>query len=351
MASVTDIGTLVNPLSGPVFGGPIGWGAAVRDALNSSDVSVDTRIANHAAAADPHPTYLQTAEGDARYSVLAHNHAGTYDPAGTANSVLAAHEAAADPHAAYQKESEKGAVNGYAALDAGGKVPTTQLPAVGVTDHGALTGLLDDDHTQYQLRTEKGQANGYAELDATGKVPAAQVGVVASPPEVGIQDAPPPAPIEVVLWVDPNDFQGDSGWQGFDARYINADGDTINGTLYVKHPTPTGQALGEMEPRADGGFTFIYKNSAGTRTIALVLNNGVAAWAPLTALEGFVAQNGFGGATTFEITKAGAVRVVAAPTAADHAANKAYVDGKVATATISSTAPASPVTGQLWATP
>jgi hypothetical protein len=161
----------------------------------------------------------------------------------------------------------------------------------------------------------------------------------------------PPATPEIVLWIDPNDFQGDSGWQGFDARYINSNGDTIKGTLFVQAATPTGQALGEIEPRADGGFTFIFKNSAGTRTVGLVINNGVAAWVPLTTLEGFIAQNGFGGATTFEITKAGAVRVIAAPTAADHAANKAYVDGKVATATISSTAPASPVTGQLWATP
>lgn len=157
-----------------------------------------------------------------------------------------------------------------------------------------------------------------------------------------------PAPLDLILWVDPNDFQGDSGWQGFDQRYINADGDTINNTLYVKHPTPTGQALGEMEPRADGGFTFIYKNSAGTRTVALVLNNGVAAWAPMALLEGVVAQNGFGGATTFEITKAGVVRVIAAPTAADHVANKAYVDGRVV---ISASAPASPTTGLLWATP
>jgi microcystin-dependent protein len=70
MASITDIGTLTNPLSAPEFGGPSGWAAAVRDVLNSSDVTVDTRIANHAAAADPHPNYLQTAEADARYVEL-----------------------------------------------------------------------------------------------------------------------------------------------------------------------------------------------------------------------------------------------------------------------------------------
>lgn len=44
--------------------------------------------------------------------------------------------------------------------------------SVGVTDHGALTGLGDDDHTQYQLRSEEDAANGYAGLDASGVVTA-----------------------------------------------------------------------------------------------------------------------------------------------------------------------------------
>lgn len=43
---------------------------------------------------------------------------------------LTAHAAAADPHAGYQKETEKGAVGGYASLDAGGTVPDAQLPLV-----------------------------------------------------------------------------------------------------------------------------------------------------------------------------------------------------------------------------
>lgn len=150
MASITDIGSLTDPLAGPVFGGPSGWAAAVRDVLNSSDITVDARIAAHAAAADPHPTYLQTAEGDARYSLTSHNHSGTYDPAGTASSAVSTHAAAADPHTGYQKESEKGAASGYAPLDASGKVPSANLPTI-VTDHGTLTGLADDDHPQYAL--------------------------------------------------------------------------------------------------------------------------------------------------------------------------------------------------------
>jgi hypothetical protein len=53
------------------------------------------------------------------------------EAAGTAAAAVAAHAAAADPHAGYQLESEKGAANGYASLDAGGKVPSAQLPAAG----------------------------------------------------------------------------------------------------------------------------------------------------------------------------------------------------------------------------
>ena len=73
---------------------------------------------------------------------FAHNHAqgdvtnlvsdlAGKEAAGTAASQVAAHAAAADPHTGYQKESEKGVANGYASLDAGGLVPSSQLPASG----------------------------------------------------------------------------------------------------------------------------------------------------------------------------------------------------------------------------
>jgi len=55
----------------------------------------------------------------------------------------------------------------------------------GVSDHGALTGLLDDDHTQYHtdargdarypLLTSLGANNGIATLDSSGKVPSSQL--------------------------------------------------------------------------------------------------------------------------------------------------------------------------------
>jgi hypothetical protein len=55
-----------------------------------------------------------------------HAHAGVYEPAGA----VSAHEATADPHTGYQREAEKGQASGYASLDAGGKVPSAQLPSV-----------------------------------------------------------------------------------------------------------------------------------------------------------------------------------------------------------------------------
>jgi hypothetical protein len=50
-----------------------------------------------------------------------------------------------------------------------------------VTDHGALTGLLDDDHTQYQKESEKGAVSGYAPLDASGDIEFARLPVGTTP--------------------------------------------------------------------------------------------------------------------------------------------------------------------------
>ena len=49
------------------------------------------------------------------------------------DSDIATHAAAADPHTIYQLESEKGNANGYPDLDAGGKVPQAQLPLIALT--------------------------------------------------------------------------------------------------------------------------------------------------------------------------------------------------------------------------
>jgi hypothetical protein len=86
------------------------------------------------------------------------------DEAGTAAGLVSAHEATLDPHDAYALEADLGtaafldagtAVGDLVQVQAGGALPALDasallnLPASGVTDHGALTGLADDDHTQY----------------------------------------------------------------------------------------------------------------------------------------------------------------------------------------------------------
>jgi hypothetical protein len=58
--------------------------------------------------------------------------------------------------------AQKGAANGVAELDATGKVPSSELPAV--------TGFIPT--------AQKGAVNGVAELDATGKVPASELPAV-----------------------------------------------------------------------------------------------------------------------------------------------------------------------------
>jgi len=63
-------------------------------------------ISAHEAAADPHPTYLTSTEGNAAYSAAGHAHAGVYDPSGTAAAAITAHEAASDPHPTYLTSAE-----------------------------------------------------------------------------------------------------------------------------------------------------------------------------------------------------------------------------------------------------
>jgi hypothetical protein len=106
-----------------------------------------------------------------------HKHAMPANP-------VTAHEAAADPHTGYQKESEKGALNGYASLDAGGKVPDTQIPdaiardtelhaenhATRHAENGADEVLVED------LGTAGLTANRVPKTDGLGGLAIGQVG-------------------------------------------------------------------------------------------------------------------------------------------------------------------------------
>lgn len=81
--------------------------------------------------------------------------AGDLHPGYALDSDLAAHEAAADPHTGYQRESEKAAALGYASLDSSTLVPIAQIPtgstgttvSLGNHNHDAAYQPLDADLT------------------------------------------------------------------------------------------------------------------------------------------------------------------------------------------------------------
>ena len=87
-ASINDYGGAdPDRLDAPPLGGPDGWAAAVVAALDGDNTSVDTRIGNHEAAADPHPGYVTPAE----HALIDHGTipgAAFPDVAGHENSIL-----------------------------------------------------------------------------------------------------------------------------------------------------------------------------------------------------------------------------------------------------------------------
>jgi microcystin-dependent protein len=96
-------------------------------------------------------------------------------------SAVSTHAGAADPHIGYQKESEKDQNNGYAGLDADGRVPESRIATTIARDTEVTTAVSThageaDPHTGYQKESEKGAANGYASLDGSTLVPKAQLG-------------------------------------------------------------------------------------------------------------------------------------------------------------------------------
>jgi len=104
-----------------------------------ADTRASTLIATHAAAADPHPGYVTTAEGATLISVheaAADPHPG-YVTTAEGAALISAHEAASNPHPTYLTQTEgdglyvplsqRAAANGVATLDASAKVPNSQL--------------------------------------------------------------------------------------------------------------------------------------------------------------------------------------------------------------------------------
>ncbi|HJS44148.1 MAG TPA: hypothetical protein VJ755_11795, partial [Gemmatimonadales bacterium] len=88
-------------------------------------------------------------------------------------------------NAAYIPLTQRGAANGVATLDASSLIPDAQIPATIARDTEITSAISThaaaaDPHTVYQKESEKAVANGYASLDATGKVPSAQLPATAS---------------------------------------------------------------------------------------------------------------------------------------------------------------------------
>ncbi len=106
-------------------------------------------VAAHVAAADPHPGYVTTAEGE-----LAYDPRGSADAAlASATVALAAHVAAADPHPGYVTTAEGAALvaahvgdsdphPGYALESALGTIATQAANNVAITG-GSVTGITD----------------------------------------------------------------------------------------------------------------------------------------------------------------------------------------------------------------
>lgn len=97
---------------------------AAESAANSY---TDSAMSTHEAAADPHPQYLTSTEGNAAYDAL-----------GAASSAVSAHEAAADPHPQYLTSAE-----GNAAYDALGAASAAQSAAESYADSAVSTHSAD----------------------------------------------------------------------------------------------------------------------------------------------------------------------------------------------------------------
>jgi hypothetical protein len=146
-----------------------------------------------------------------------------------------------------------------------------------------------------------------------------------------------PASLDIQVWVDPDGFLGDSGWDGFDARYINADGDIMTGQLTMSNaPLSMSGDVINMNTQK-----IVNLGNATASTDAMNMTASDARYLKLAGgtLTGPLSMN------TQKITNLGT------PTATTDAVTKTYVDTLPSKATVSATAPSSPVVGQLWAQP
>jgi hypothetical protein len=308
--------------------------------VNGTDYNTEWVTPDHGALTglgdDDHTQYHNDARGDARYSQLGHNHAGVYDPAGTASAAVAAHVAALDPHSQYAADSDLSAHVGntsnphsvtkaqvglgdvdntsdlnkpistatQSALD--GKEPTIAagttaqywrgdktwqtLPG-GVTDHGALTGLGDDDHTQYHTDA-RGDAR-YSQLghnhagvyDPAGSAASAQAYAIQRANHTGTQllatisDAGTAAALNVA--VSGNAASGEVV-KGSDTRLTDARTPTAH-THPLGDLTQTGATTGQVPTWTGAEWVPQTPTAGGSSQLVLVQNESPSFTAPATS--------------------------------------------------------------------
>lgn len=124
---------------------------------NSAWEPANAGVSDHGALTglsdDDHAQYHNDARGDARYSLLAHNHSGVYQPLDADLTALAGISGVQGDiiiRGATDWIRLAKSATSTDVLQAGASQPSwVAASSVGVTDHGALTGLADDDHAQY----------------------------------------------------------------------------------------------------------------------------------------------------------------------------------------------------------
>lgn len=162
---------------------------------------------------------------------------------------------------------------------------------------------------------------------------------------VEVASAQPTDPL-INLWVEPDDDLGDSGWVALDGRYFNVDGDTVTGASTFKETVTIDKGAGGLSLKpgtSDHVYIQLFADTQAPSTRSGYVGYGTAATTTMT-----ISNEMTNGGMVLATNGTGRVSVSADPTSSLHVATKQYVDNKVATATVATTAPASPVTGQIW---
>ena len=195
-------------------------------------------------ADDDHTQYHNDTRGDARYSLLGHNHDASYYTEGEVDTLLGGYSTTSHNHdAAYSALGHNHDATYYTETEV-----DSLLTGYSTTshnhDHGGLTGLTDDDHSQYALLAGRsggqtlygGTASGddlylYSTAHATkGDIVLANGGG-----RVGIGQLPDSAILQV--------YAGNSGGTPLDADYVPfcIENDTA---IYAQFLTPNDAASG-----------------------------------------------------------------------------------------------------------